>query len=104
MIEITAIRLGKADDDQHTTGVRIGPGSGNEQITDVMWKTGTSQGQTTTQAIIGWLGADSDNRAVVAVGSVYVAVSVARPVNQPPYLSAQIDGVWTDHLLWLPIF
>ena len=90
IIEITAIRCIRA--------------KSHEQISDVMWRTDTSQGQTSGQAIIDWLSANSDNHAVVAIGSVYVPVLVVRPLNQPAYLRAQIDGVWTDYLLSLPTF
>lgn len=103
MIEITAIRFGKAGGHRHTTAVG-GEQANAEQITDVMWRTGTSQGQTSTQAIIDWLSGNKDNHAIVAVGPGRVQVLVVRPPNQQPHLRAQVDGAGTDCLLSLPRF
>jgi hypothetical protein len=87
------------------TAIRVTDGLAHEHITDVLWRSaGTSQGQTSRQAIVDWLSASSANQAVVADGPDYVRVAVVRPANQSRYIRTHRDGVWTDDLLALPTF
>jgi len=91
MIEITAVSFGQA--------------RAHEHITAVLWRSASSStGHSAREAIVAWLDSSSANRAVVANGSDYVEVAVARTANQSPYLRTRADGVWTDHLLALPTF
>jgi hypothetical protein len=91
MIEITAIRFAGGNDHEH--------------ITDVQWRSAaTYAGLIPVPALISWLGANDANQAVVADGSGRVPVLVVRPSDQPPYIQARADGVWTDNLLTLPTF
>jgi hypothetical protein len=87
------------------TAIKLMGGGGHEHITDVRWQSAsTSAGQSTREAIVDWLTVSSANRAVVADGANHVPVAVVRPDNEPPYIRAQADGVWTDDLLALPRF
>jgi hypothetical protein len=87
------------------TAIRFRGGHGHEHITNVMWRCATtSVGHTTAQAIVEWLSATGESEVVVADGADWVCVTVARPLDQPPYIRTRIDGVWTDHLLSLPTF
>lgn len=91
MIEITAIRLAG--------------GPGHEHVAEVLWRSAaTALGHSPRAAIVDWLGASGENRAVVVVGSERVALAVAGEPNQAPYLRARRDGAWTDDLLNLPRF
>jgi Protein of unknown function (DUF3892) len=91
MIEITAVSFGQA--------------KAHEHITAVLWRSAsTPAGHSAREAIVAWLQASSANQAVVADGSEYVQVLVVCPANHRPYIRTQLDGVWTDNLLALPVF
>jgi hypothetical protein len=89
MIEITAIRFAGGHDHEH--------------ITALQWRSAATYAGL-IPALISWLGANDANQAVVADGSERVPVLVVRPSDQPPYIQARADGVWTDNLLTLPTF
>lgn len=86
------------------TAIKFGGGEGHEHITDVLWRSGASAGQGAIEAVVEWLGASSENQATVRDGSGWVAVAVVRPIDAPPYIRTHADGIWTDHLLTLPVF
>ena len=87
------------------TAIRLAGGTSHEHITDVLWRNeATSTGLCPLRAVVDWLSVTSDNKAVVADGSRWVQVAVVRPTDQPPFIRAQADGVWTDDLLALPRF
>jgi Protein of unknown function (DUF3892) len=87
------------------TGIRFDGGDGHEHISDVLWRSAaTSLACSPRQAIVDWLEKSNENQAVVAGGSAEVQVAVVRRSDQPPYLRARADGVWSDELLGLPSF
>lgn len=84
--------------------IRQQGGKGHEHISEVQWRnTSTGQpGQSTSQAIVGWLSESRANQAVVANGSQWVYVAVYP--GQRPYIRTHADRKWTDNLLALPHF
>jgi Protein of unknown function (DUF3892) len=87
------------------TAIRLAGGRGHEHVVGVLWRSGaTALGHCPRQAIVDWLGASGENRAVVAVGSERVPLAVVGESDQAPYLRARRDGHWTDDLLELPRF
>lgn len=91
MIEIAAIRLAG--------------GEGHEHVTELLRRSAaTALGHCPRQALVDWLGASGENRAVVMVGSEVVQLAVSGKPGEPPYLRARRDGAWTNDLLELPRF
>jgi hypothetical protein len=87
------------------TAVSFADAKAHEHIAAVLWHSAsTPAGHSASEAIIAWLDSSSANRAVVADGSDYIEVAVARTANRSPYIRTRAGGVWTDHLLGLPTF
>ena len=93
MIEITAIKMGGSQQD-------------HEHIAAVKWRNTSTLaiGQSTTQAIIDWLGESQANQAVVAQDGTWVYVGVETVNGKAPYIRTHADGQWRDNLLTLPRF
>jgi Protein of unknown function (DUF3892) len=92
MIEITAVKMQGGEDHDHIAAVK--------------WRNTSTLaiGQSTTQAIIDWLGESQANQAVVAHNGTWVYVRVMFVEGKALYLRTYADGQWQDNLLALPRF
>jgi hypothetical protein len=90
LIEIAAVRLDGGDDHEH--------------ITDVLWQSASSYGVSTREALVDWLNAGNQNRAVVEGQEERVPLLVVEAPGHAPYVRTYADGAWTDHLLGLQRF
>lgn len=87
------------------TAIRMENGERHQDITAVMWKsTATFGAIASSQAIVDWLCAAGDNRAVIATDDREVTVEVVNDDGHEPHLRTRENGAWTDHLLKLPRF
>jgi hypothetical protein len=86
------------------TAIRLEGGDAHEHITDVLWHSASSSGQTSRQALVDWLSEGRENQAIVAGEGEHVPILVIAPFEKEPYFRTHADGMWTNHLLGLPRF
>jgi hypothetical protein len=92
MIEITAVKMQGGQDHEHIAAVK--------------WRNTSTlaTGQSTTQAIIDWLGESQANQAVVAHDGTWVYVGVETDEGEASFIRTHADGQWQNNLLALPRF
>jgi hypothetical protein len=86
------------------TAIRLEGGDGHEHISYLLWQSASSSGMTSSQALIEWLRADSENEAGVVNERGRVPVRVVTPIDAPAYLRTRAGESWTDDLLGLARF